>query len=237
MNILFGIRKLTRKLGIDLKYYPGAELGKLKKFFRQQRISLVLDVGANTGQYAVELRELGYKGRIVSFEPQQQAFDALQQKAANRHNWKVFHCALGEKKETATINIAANSASSSLLDMLPTHAESAPESAFVNKETITVERLDEIIDLFAQPNDRIFLKIDTQGFEEKVLNGASGCMNRVRGIQLEMSMVPLYDGEMLFDEMRKKIEGLGFTLCSILPGFSDAATGKLLQVDGIFFKV
>jgi len=237
MNILFRLRNLARKVGVDLKYYPGSEYLKLKRFLATNNISAVLDVGANTGQYVDDLRQLGYKGKILSFEPQQNAFDIINKKARKQDNWHVVNLALGEKKDSAVINISANSASSSLLSMLPTHAESAPESRFLGTEAIRVERLDEIIHSYVGPHERIFLKIDTQGFEEKVINGASGCMNMILGIQLEMSIVPLYDGELLFDDMRKKLERLGYTLCSIIPGFSDPNTGKLLQVDGLFFKI
>ncbi len=235
MKYLLALRALIRRMGFDIKYFPGTEMARLKSHLQKHKINLVLDVGANTGQYAVELRQLGYKGRIVSFEPQSGAFASLSRKAKKSAKWEVYHLALGEKSETSEMNIAGNSASSSLMKMLPSHMSSAPEATYVGTEKIQVVRLDEIIDSIAG-NESFFLKIDTQGFEEKVLNGASGCMHRVSGIQLEMSLVPLYEGEMLFNEMKEKLAAYGFVLCGIIPGFSDPETGMLLQVDGLFLK-
>jgi hypothetical protein len=112
----------------------------------------------------------------------------------------------------------------------------APAAAYVGTEHINIRRLDAIFDEHVPAGTRPFLKIDTQGYEPLVLAGGSGCMDRIRGIQVEMSLVPLYAGETLFSEMVARIEQLGFTLMSLEQGMCDPQTGQWQQCDGVFFR-
>ena len=80
------------------------------------------------------------------------------------------------------------------------------------------------------------LKIDVQGFEKNVLDGAKETLPYVSVIQVEMSLVPLYENQMLFFEMIHYLDDKGFTLFSLENGFSNPRTGRLLQTDGIFVK-
>ena len=203
---------------------------------RSNRIDLVFDVGANFGQYATSLRECGYRGRIVSFEPLTSAFSRLEANAKADPLWEVVNIGLGDRDERATINIAGNSQSSSLLEMLPAHLKSAPVSAYVGKEEITVSRLDSVFSKYHRRGDRTFLKLDAQGYERKILEGASLSLSDIQGIQLEMSIEPLYSDEMPYLEMLGYLAGIGFTLASIEPGFGDPESGRMLQMDGIFFR-
>jgi len=203
---------------------------------RSNRIDLVFDVGANFGQYATSLRECGYRGRIVSFEPLTSAFSRLEANAKADPLWEVVNIGLGDRDERATINIAGNSQSSSLLEMLPAHLKSAPVSAYVGKEEITVSRLDSVFSKYHRRGDRTFLKLDAQGYERKILEGASRSLTDIQGIQLEMSIEPLYSDEMPYLEMLGYLAGIGFTLASIEPGFGDPESGRMLQMDGIFFR-
>lgn len=82
----------------------------------------------------------------------------------------------------------------------------------------------------------ILLKIDTQGYEEQVLKGANEIISKIKGIHLELSIVPLYEGQMLFEEMLNKLKEMGFALYHLSPGFQDSRTGRLLQVNGTFFR-
>jgi hypothetical protein len=120
--------------------------------------------------------------------------------------------------------------------MLPAHLKSAPESAYVGKEEITVSRLDSVFSKYHRQGDRTFLKLDAQGYERKILEGASLSMTDILGIQLEMSIEPLYNNEMPYLEMLGYLAGMGFTLASVEPGFGDPVSGRMLQMDGIFFR-
>jgi FkbM family methyltransferase len=206
------------------------------QLLRTYQITSVLDVGANTGIFGLEVRKLGYKGNMVSFEPLKSAFQELAGFAGKDGAWRAMNCALGSTDTTATINVSGNSCSSSLLDVLDAHTQSAPQSTYVGKEEISVRKLDSIINDICQPNDNIFLKIDTQGYEGEVLKGAEKSLTRISTIQVEMSLVPLYKDGILFQDLFRMISEKGYVLVAVEPGFSDRKTGQMLQMDGIFHR-
>lgn len=239
MPIKHQFRQLLRSFGYDIcRFTPtNHPLARKKSLFELYAIDTVLDVGANVGQFAQQLRrEIDYKRRILSFEPLSSAFKLLMANAKGDPNWTVFNFALGDDETRQEINIAANSYSSSFLEMLPAHERSAPESKYVGREMIEIKTLDSIFGSLCTPSNRVYLKIDTQGFESKVLRGAEESLAHVDSIQVEMSLVPLYKDELLFNEMCELMGGKGFSLVAIENGFSDPSTGQLLQVDGIFLR-
>jgi FkbM family methyltransferase len=199
-------------------------------------IDFVFDVGANTGQYANQLRSAGYKGAILSFEPLTEAFSKLQKHIEKDKNWKAEQIGLGNFDGESMINVAKNSVSSSILNIRKEHVKAVPESKYVSQEKITIRKLDNIFEKYEQHGKNFFLKIDTQGFEKEVINGSFLSLSKIAGIQVEMSLVALYEGESMFEDLKRLIESLGFELYSLEPGFSDPDTGKLMQIDGIFFK-
>jgi FkbM family methyltransferase len=202
---------------------------------RNRQISLVLDIGANKGQYGKSLRnETGYKGRIVSFEPLLDAFGELQRQASRDPLWECHNIAFGDSVGTATINISANSHSSSLLPVSSRTVEIEPSVRYVGTQEVLVQRLDLTLDQFVKPGDNIFLKIDTQGYEFKILNGALGVINRFALIQLETSFFEVYRGEALIGDVIKFLDYLGYRIVSIEPGWQNPVTGELLQADVIF---
>lgn len=231
------LRRNLWKTGYDISRFEPAfhPVSLRKKLLESNDIDTVLDVGANSGQYALELRkDLGYKNRIVSFEPLTSAYSLLKTNSARDNCWDIFNFALGNKEEKKNLNISGNSVSSSFLEMLPVHEKSAPESGYIDKETIEIKTLDSIFSSICIPENNIYLKIDTQGFESKVLQGAEKSLYKIDIVQMEMSLVPLYDGEILFNEMCMLMAKRGYSLFSIEPVFSDPETGQLLQLDGVF---
>jgi hypothetical protein len=120
--------------------------------------------------------------------------------------------------------------------MKQSHLQSAPDSKYIGKTKIEIAKLDSLFDNIYEPEDSILLKIDTQGYEKFVLLGAEKSISKIKGIQLEMSLTPLYEGELTYLEMINHLNSLGFSLYSLEFGFSDPQSGQLLQVDGIFFK-
>ena len=200
-------------------------------------ITVVFDIGANAGQYAKGLRDnLGFTGKIFSFEPLSGAFSQLRQNAGSDPQWKVFNAALGDVCATQEINIAGNSFSSSLLQMLQPHKDAAPTAPYIGKETIEVKTLDSVLDGLCSADDRIFLKIDTQGYESKVIDGAEKSLPRIGTIQLEMSLVPLYEGEMLFNDMHDLLVRKGYSLIYLEPEFVHPSTGQMLQINGTYHR-
>jgi FkbM family methyltransferase len=236
MSAVQRIRNVARRAGVELSRYPGQlPRARLAQMLQLHHITLVLDVGANTGQYAASLREFGYRGQILSFEPMSREYDALAANARHDSHWEGFHYALGDRSGRSEINISRNSISSSLRPMLSTHSEVVPDSAYTGTEEIVVERLDDVFDGLVGAHTGIFLKIDTQGFEREVLAGAERSIDRITGMQLETSFVPLYDGQMLLAETLRLTETYGMTLEGVEPGFIHE-DGRMFQMDGIFFR-
>ena len=178
---------------------------------------------------------MGYAGRIVSFEPQRSAYDELARSAATDGAWVAVNAAVGDRNGQIDINVAGNSVSSSVLEMLPRHLQSAPSSQYCGVERVRIVRLDSIFCDYYR-NDRIYLKIDTQGFERQVLAGAAASLEKIDTIQLEMSLVPLYKDETLFFDMCRLLTEKGYTLVGLEQGFTDPTTGQTLQVDGTFHR-
>ena len=234
------VRALAETTGHEVKktnVYTSPKL-RLRLLISQLHINLVLDVGANTGQFALQCRAAGYRGKILSFEPSASAHAALLRSAASDPLWSVAdRMALGAVNGETEINIALNSYSSSILPMLDAHLSAAPNSAYLQKEKVRLRRLDDILeDLLVTTSRTIFLKLDVQGYESHVLAGATQILANTAALQLEMSLLPLYDGETLMPKMHANLAAQGFDLWDLEPSFRDPATGRLLQVDGIFIR-
>ena len=120
--------------------------------------------------------------------------------------------------------------------MLGKHLDAAPHSRYVATENVSLCRLDDIASKYLTPDSRVFLKIDTQGYESQVLDGASVLLDRLVGVQLELSLVPLYAGQPLCDQLIRRLFDAGFAMKTLWPGFRDRATGELLQFDAMFFR-
>jgi hypothetical protein len=144
--------------------------------------------------------------------------------------------AMGDHAGEATLHVAGNSASSSMLEMLPAHLEAAPESRYVGDVQVRMSTLDDEIERHIRADERLFVKVDAQGYEAYILAGATRSLDRIQGLQLELSLVPLYAGAPTLASLVREIEGHGFTLMSVEPGFIDVRSGQLLQVDGVFFR-
>jgi FkbM family methyltransferase len=233
------IRESLYRAGWNVRRVDPAksELAQLVRQLFVHQIDVVFDVGANTGQFAEELRHAGFLGRIVSFEASASAHSTLIARVRHDAKWIIApRIALGDHKGTTTLNLAGNSVSSSVLHMLPSHLNADPKSRYVGSESVNLRTLDDVGMTFVSPIDRIFLKLDVQGFEHKVLQGARLFLAQVQGMQIELSLVPLYEGERLFHPMLHDMEEYGYDLWSLVPGFADPATGRLLQLDAIFFK-
>jgi FkbM family methyltransferase len=234
-----GLNQLLRQAGCELVRHPrlAPELQRRARLMHHLGIDLVLDVGANQGQFGLGLRQaLGYRGQIVSFEPLQAPFALLQQAAAGDADWQVMQVALGAAAGPAAMFVAGNSESSSLLEMLPLHRAAAPASHCVGTESVALATLDTLLPQLRRGARHIWLKIDTQGYEHQVLQGAAGHLAQLQVVQLEMSLRPLYAGAPLLQQTQQLMGELGFRCVGLEPGFCDPRTGELLQADGIFLR-
>ncbi|MFJ7178087.1 FkbM family methyltransferase [Streptomyces massasporeus] len=239
MTVLHRMRNAGRRLGIDIARYPATWSGpQLVQLMKARRVDVVLDVGANSGEYGAMLRQSGYRERIVSFEPLAGPARALRRRAKSDPLWSVLPYALGDESGTAMVNVAANAgASSSLLPMLDRHADAAPHARYIGTETVPLRRLDELWFEVTKPGERVFLKLDVQGYEAHVLRGAGSYAKDCVGLQVETSFVPLYDGGLLINEaLTLAQQELGLTLMATVPGFTDPRSGQMLQCDLVLFR-
>ena len=184
------------------------ELTHLRGLLRKLDIDCVLDVGANTGQFAHELRAVGYAGHIVSFEPLAAEFATLQESFRGDSRWQGFNFALGSEDTQATINVVpAMTVMSSLLRPMGARTD-------LGSQSITVRRLDTALPEFMPgiAERRIFLKMDTQGYDLQVFRGLGRFASHVRALQSEISIKPLYEGMPHYLEALSFYEQEGFQL-------------------------
>ena len=234
------IRRFLLSLGWDLhRLRPGnSDSSQLLAAFNHVQANLLFDIGANIGQFSKDFRLAGFTGQIISFEPLSDAHSNLTKAVHSDPAWVVHpRSAVGDIDDDIEINIAANSWSSSVLPMLEAHTSAAPNSSYISSEITPLVRLDTVAKLYLTADSRLFIKIDTQGFEWQVLDGAPETLKIAHGVLLELSLVPLYEGQRLWREIIVRLEAEGFTLWAIQKGFTDQRTGRSLQLDAIFLRV
>jgi FkbM family methyltransferase len=237
---LKGPRAIVRAAGFDVVRYAPPSMGAVDArrlaAIRGSNVAAVLDVGAAGGDFGRKLRASGYDGEIVSFEPLTSSFLALKETAAADGRWYAIQIAVGDREGAADINVSGTAVSSSLLPMEPLHVETIPASRYEGREKVRVRALDALVAELPQRlrGGPFYLKVDVQGYEAQVLDGAADTLARVAAIELEVSLRPLYRGSALFRDMLMRLETLGFTLVSWEDVLSDPRTGFVLQADCIF---
>ena len=233
------IKKSFNLIGLQLqRYQPLSDVGaQIYQAIKKVKTDVLLDIGANTGQFASEIRQKGYDGKIVSFEPLIDARKKLLENASKDKNWIVHEqAALGDHNGFVDINISKNSVSSSILPMLSSHYEAEDNSIYIGSEKTPIITLDSVANKYLAQSSNCFIKIDTQGYEWQVLNGAINTLKKSKGILCELSLVPLYKEQHLWKEMIERFEREGFVLWSIQKAFTDMRNGRTLQVDAVFIK-
>jgi len=232
------LKKIARKFGYDILHLPtDPRVRQQLWLLEKNHIDLIFDIGANQGQFANKIREWGYNGNIVSFEPLPEPFALLKKHAAKDPLWDVENFALGNFDGDIEINISQNSYSSSILQVLPSHKDSAPDSKCISKMKVPIKKVDSIIDHYYSSDQNLFIKIDTQGFERFVFEGCLESLEKIMGFQMELSFLPLYEGETLIQEMIGLLRQNRYYLMFIEPGYQNFQTGELVQMEGVFYFV
>jgi len=206
------------------------ELTGLRRFLQEHRVTVVLDVGANEGQFAAKVRRLGFAGRIVSFEPDPRVYALLVERHRHDPNWRSYPIALGDTDTEATLHLATNSVLSSFLTSLRT-------SNVVDHVRVPLRRLDGMLAHILEgiPSPRILLKTDAQGFDLQVLRGASGCLSQLVGVLAELSVLPIYEQSPPLHEAIRLYQDAGFDLVD-LSLVTRTIDGRLLELDGLFVR-
>jgi FkbM family methyltransferase len=228
------IKRLLRRVGLEVRRVRGPQgpLGPVIRLIQREGISLVLDVGANAGQFANHLRHMGYRGRIVSFEPVADAHRELLKTAAGDDSWTVAPpIALGAQGGEISINVAVYSGLSSALPPSSSHVQAYAPSVTIATEVVPCHRLDTVAEQYLRPGDRALLKVDVQGFEKQVLQGAESLLQELRGVYIEVSLQPLYEGQALAPDILDYLDRRGFEIWYLSPGWVNPHTGRMLQYD------
>ena len=207
------IKYILRQVGLEIHKYTPRPVLPLATLFSLYQVDTIFDIGANIGTSVREFRAIGFQKRIVSFEPIQYLFSQMAIQASKDPNWIVENFALGDIDSEIYINVSGGHAgASSILEMTNNVLENAPDQAVVRQEKIKVKTIDSIIDQYYPHGDNLFLKIDVQGYEKKVLEGAKNSLARVIGIKVEMSIIKNYEKEILWVEMVQLLNDFGFRL-------------------------
>ena len=205
----------------------------LLAFLESRGVDLVFDAGANEGQFGLWLRECGYAGRIVSFEPVRAMFEVLEARAEADGNWDAYRIALGETPGGAAINVSELSVFSSLLAHRDTATSFDPAAAPVRTEEIEIATLDHFAVRYA--GARAFLKSDTQGSERQVLLGAEATLPTLWGVQRELPIVHFYAGAWTIAETIAFMSERGFVVAQMHPvNYHPADPVSWVEADCVF---
>jgi FkbM family methyltransferase len=234
------VRRGATLIGCQIGRLPGFEAlsTHLATLFARLKINCILDVGAHVGQYGRFLRNIGYKGHIVSFEPISANFAALEQRCASDKKWTARRLALGNEEKMVPINVAHITQFSSFL---PRNRYSVDQfgdlSETYRTEMVEMERLDNIFEecTSVAKHPRVFLKLDTQGFDLKILEGCGECLDRVVAIQSELAVKPLYEGMTEYRAANSYMNERGFELTGLFPVLRDENL-QIVELDSVMIR-
>jgi FkbM family methyltransferase len=224
------VRAACRRLGIQ--HVGRRRVRDLVDFIEDRAVSLVIDAGANVGQFGQWLRRNGYRGKILSFEPGKAEFLALSRRAKRDGNWEAFHCGLGARSGTAALHVSRLSVFNSFLELSAAARRHDERMMVDHTEEIVVRTLDEVE---IPPSAKVLLKIDTQGYERQVLEGARQSLARMAGILLELPVIRTYEGEWAFHEAIRYMADAGFVPAQMQPvGFHTVDKVAAVEFDCLF---
>ena len=233
--MIYATRNLLRKVGVEVVPVQADSnllAMHLKLLFSDLGISYVLDVGARCGDYGLWLRRNGYRGHIISFEPIKDSFKDLAARAARDSMWHCCNYALGAEDSIASINVSNHTQFSSFRQpntAATTLFGGAP--GVQRSEKVEIRRLDSVLDtLPSKLSDKTYLKLDTQGWDLEVLNGAHRALDYVIALQTEVAVQPIYDEMPVMQETLSAISGYGFTPSGFFPVTLDSGMA-LIEFD------
>ena len=222
--------RMLQPWGIGLNY---SQLVIRQDWLKALGIRTVLDIGANTGQFAAKIRGVLPDSYIYSFEPMRDAYASLLSERGREPGFRAFNFALGDEDAKTFIHRSGYSPSSSLLPMLELHRAAWPHTGEVGMEEIEVRRLD-TLDLFIEPS--VLVKIDVQGFEDRVIAGGRVTIAAAACVITEVSFQRLYEGQPLFDDIYRMLRDMGFEYRGNWDQLPDPRNGSPLQADAIFIN-
>jgi FkbM family methyltransferase len=198
-------------------------------------IKTVIDIGANIGQFASTINLVFPQAQIYSFEPIPECFEQLKHTMQDVKHFTAFNLGIGDDSGELHFELNDYSVSSSFLKMTNLHKQDFPHTKNDKSITVKIERLDSIAENLSL-DEPIFIKIDTQGYEDRVLLGGEKTIKRASAVIIETSFVELYEGQPLFSDIYSKLVSWGFSYSGALDQLNSPTTGKCLQEDSLFLK-
>ncbi len=230
------IQATLHAVGLDVKFYVPSPPHELSTLLNLYQVDTIFDIGANAGMSGGYFRNLGFTGKIVSFEPVSTYYRQLEQAAAGDPLWLTENMAVGDQNGEQEINVSGGcGGASSFLNTVGHIEANEPDLAVIGRERVKVATLESVIQRHYPSGDRLFLKIDAQGYEKKILE-SSASLDRVIGIRIELSIVQSYEGEPLMCEMMPYLYNLGYRLCGLDEAWSNQRSQEVFQIDGVFLR-
>lgn len=226
------LRRLLHKIGIDVRRHRKEP--EPFSYFSTLGIRTVIDVGANTGQFSKEARDTLPSAQIHSFEPLPDCYEQLCESFKGDALFTAYNCALGENTGLVSMNRSSYTPSSSLLTMSEIHKKLFPHTAHETKTRIRIERMDDALSQVAL-TPPMLLKIDTQGYEDRVLAGGPETLAKTDAVLIEASFVSLYADQPLFANIYTLLTAKGFIYRGALQQ-KRGPTGEILFEDALFIR-
>ena len=222
---------LLRRRGVGLETYRKLTHPWLQGFgFRT-----VLDIGANTGQFALSARFAFPQARLYSFEPLPDCFAKLNQNLAGASNFQAFNVGLGATSGSLAFEQNQFSAASSFLKLTPTYSSEFPAKTQTSSIAVKVEPLDVIAKQLSL-TPPLLVKIDVQGFEDQVLRGGTQTLRQADVLLIETSFEALYENQPLFDDVYRHLVSEGFVYQGALEQLLSPKDQRPLQADSLFVR-
>lgn len=237
MSKLIDWMKYGLRWGTPLPRQPTSgylEWTLLRDILHRYAINCVLDVGANTGQFARNLRRVGYQGHICSFEPTAEAFATLTTNFRDDPRWIGYNFALGSEDTQRTFHVTVESTTMSSF-LQPNDA-----GWKLSDTLVEIKRLDSVFSSVLAAtriqHPRVFLKMDTQGYDLEVFTGTAGCLEQILGIQSEISVKPVYDGTPHYLNSLHVYESYGFELHGLAEVLRHPQQNNIIEMNCVMMR-
>jgi len=230
------LRRFLHSRGVAVKRFHSMPEARRTRILASRGVDVVFDVGANFGQYASFLRSAGYTGRIVSFEPVSATYAKLAERSSGDAGWDAHQVAVAATPGTLEMNVTANlSFSSPLRPRIGTAEQLDRDAALIRTETAQADTLDNLVARLVGPNETIAVKMDVQGYETAVLDGGPETISRAQVVELELTVVPTYEGETLAPALLARMFDSGFRL-GMVDNVMQDEDGTAFAIDGVFVR-
>lgn len=230
------LHRALMRSDIAVRHYRLTPAARKRQALAVTGVDTLIDVGANKGQAGRLYRRHGFRGLILSIEPDPAACATLRTWAERYPPWDTLQCGVGDQTGSMELHVSEESQFNSLRPMTSFTTDNSPHARYLSTEQVEIRTLDDIARRFG-PETTLGLKIDVQGFEAEVLAGGRETLARARYVDIELCPVPLYEGQIMMIELMQRMEAEGFSLIAIEDTYSDMSTGQVLSYNGVYARL